>query len=383
MNRIALSQTAVLRTLHFLSYGMQALLTSYFPIYFDDLGFSKLQIGAVYSIGPVVSIFSNLLLGLAGDRTKGLRRILQLLFLGQIAAMAGLLPQREFTAIAVLMGLYYFFQTPVVPTMDSLTLLAAAQMKRSYAAIRMFGSLGFAATGVIVGYLINRTGSVLSLYLGIAMITTALVCSMALVNMQASLRKFDFGGLLAILKRRDTILFFALIALISVAHRMVEGFLSVSLREAGADDSLIGYAWLGSSISEIPMFFALAKYGHRFRELPLLAVAATFYFIRLGLVSLLHDPRAMVATQLMHSVTFGIYYITSLRYLQQLLPDEYRASGQALFTIVWSGFGGLGAGALGGLLFDAYGYEAPFRLGALFGLAAAAGFLYAHFRRAA
>jgi PPP family 3-phenylpropionic acid transporter len=375
------AQLAVIRSLHFANYATMVLVVSFFPLYFDDIGFTKLQIGTIYSIGPMLSIFSNLLAGIASDKTQNLKLVLNLIFIGQILALALLLPQREFTVIAVVMGIFYFFQTPVNTMMDSLSLLAAERMNRSFASIRMFGSLGYAVCAVLFGLVLKSIGSELTLWLGLITVCCSLALSLALGNFQSSLKKFEFGGLIAIARKKETFVFFILVGLVSVAHRINEGFLAVAMRELGASDSLIGTAWLASAASEIPIFFLLAKYGHRFRELPLLAVASLFYMIRMGLLGFIDRPWLFVLVQLMHSVTFGIYYITALRYLQSIVPDEYRASGQALFAVVWTGISGLAAGTIGGWIYDAFGLSPVFKTAAMFALAAAVGFLAVHFRR--
>lgn len=375
------AQLAVIRSLHFANYATMVLVVSFFPLYFDDIGFTKLQIGTIYSIGPMLSIFSNLLAGIASDKTQNLKLVLNLIFIGQILALALLLPQREFTVIAVVMGIFYFFQTPVNTMMDSLSLLAAERMNRSFASIRMFGSLGYAVCAVLFGLVLKSIGSELTLWLGLITVCCSLALSLALGNFQSSLKKFEFGGLIAIARKKETFVFFILVGLVSVAHRINEGFLAVAMRELGASDSLIGTAWLASAASEIPIFFLLAKYGHRFRELPLLAVASLFYMIRMGLLGFIDRPWLFVLVQLMHSVTFGIYYITALRYLQSIVPDEYRASGQALFAVVWTGISGLAAGTIGGWIYDAFGLSPVFKTAAIFALAAAVGFLAVHFRR--
>lgn len=374
-------QLFVLRTLQFSNYALMVLLVSFFPLYFESLGYSKLQIGAIYSVGPLLSIVANIAVGILSDRSKNLRRILSLLYLAQILALALLLPQKEFGIMAGIMALFYFFQTPMNSMIDSVSLLAADQMKISFPSIRMYGSLGYALCAVVFGYLLNLFGSDLTIILAICVIGVSLLFSLFIGDYQAKLRKFEFSGLLGLLRKSETVIFFGLIMVVSVAHRMSEGFLSISMREIGADDSLIGYASLASAVSEIPMFFLLAKFGHRFRELPLLAIASSFYVIRLGLLSYASEPWMMVAIQAMHSVTFAIFYITALRCLQALLPDEYRSSGQAVFAVVWSGLAGLIAGTLGGWLYDAMGLAYVFRTGAVFALVGAVGFLIVHVRR--
>jgi MFS transporter, PPP family, 3-phenylpropionic acid transporter len=374
-------QLAVLRTLQFANYATMVLLVTYFPLYFESMGFTKLQIGAIYSVGPFLSIVSNLAVGILSDRTKSLRRILSLLYCAQILVLALLLPQKEFGIMAGIMALFYLFQTPINSMLDSVSLLAADQMKISFPAIRMFGSLGYALSAVIFGYLLKAYGSDLTIVLALCAILMSLVFSFLLSDFQATLKKFEFGGLWVLLRKGETVVFFILILFISVGHRINEGFLSIAMREIGADDSVIGYASLASATSEIPMFFLLAKYGHRFREMPLLAIASFLYVVRLGLLSLASEPWMMVALQTMHSVTFAIFYITALRCLQALIPDEYRSSGLAVFAVVWSGMAGLTAGTLGGWLYDAFGLSSVFRTGALFALVGALGFLFVHIRR--
>ncbi|THF83854.1 MFS transporter [Cohnella fermenti] len=374
-------QLTVLRSLHFVNYAAMVLVVTYFPLYFYDIGFTKLQIGTIFSIGPLLSIFSNLLAGIVADKTKALRRVLSLVFLGQILALALLLPQKEFAVVSALMGLFYFFQTPVNSMMDSITLLAAEKLNRTFSAIRMFGSLGYAVCAILFGYALKATGSDLTLWLALGTVVCSLVLSFALADFQKSAAPFRFASLLDVLKRRETLVFFAFAALVSVAHRMNEGFLAVTMKEFGASESLIGLSSLASSASEIPTFFLLSRYGHRFKELPLLAFASLMYALRMLLLSVSHEPIAFVAIQAMHSVTFGIFYITALRYLQSIVPDEYRSSGQALFGMVWTGLAGLLAGTLGGWLYDAYDHTAVFRLGGAFALTAMVGFLLVHLRR--
>jgi PPP family 3-phenylpropionic acid transporter len=374
-------QLLVLRALNFASYATMVLIISYIPLYFYSLGFTKLQIGTIYSVGPVLSIISNVLAGVLSDRTGSLRRILSLLYAGQILALALLLPQREFGIMAAVMALFYLFQTPVNSMLDSLSLLGAAKLDRSFPSIRMFGSLGYAVCALLFGLLLKTYGSDLTIALILATVTISLVLSLLVTNFQAAVGKFEFSGLWQVLRKRETVAFFALLMLVSVAHRLNEGFIAVAMRDAGAGDEVIGVALLVSSASEIPTLFLLARYGHRFKEFPLLAIASLLYIVRMLLLSVVHDPWGFVGIQAMHSVTFGIFYVTALRCLQSMIPDKYRSSGQAVFSVVWAGAAGLLAGTLGGWLYDAQGVSSLFRMGAGFAVAGCLGFLVLHFRR--
>lgn len=376
-------QLALIRFLYLCTYTMMALVIVYIPLYFDSLGFNKLQIGTIYAIGPFLTIATNLLAGILSDKTKSLRLVLSLLYAGQILALALLVPTHEFGIIAGVMMLFYLFQTPVNSILDSMGLLAADQMKKSFVSIRTFGSAGFAASALLFGLLIKIYGSELTLYLALGTVILLFIGSLFVADFQASTRKFEFRGLWAILRRKRTLGFFFLIMLVAVPHRINDGFFAVAIREAGASETLVGASWLISACSEIPIFFLLAKFGHRFREISLLAIASLMYAVRMLLLSVVSVPWGLALIQAMHSISFGIFYFTVLRSLQLMLPDEYRTSGQAVFAVAWGGMSGIIAGTAGGWLYDTFGGANLFLFGAGFAMLGFAGFMFYAIRRIA
>lgn len=75
----------------------------------------------------------------------------------------------------------------------------------------------------------------------------------------------EFSGLWAVLRQREVLLFFLFVLLLAIAHRLNEAFLGVTLTGLGADESLVGWAWMLSAVSEIPIFFLLNAFGDRFK----------------------------------------------------------------------------------------------------------------------
>lgn len=371
----ARKETFSLRIYSFFAYSTAAMVVSFIPLYFLDKGFSEQQIGIIYSTGPFVSIFANIILGIASDKYRTIKKLLMLLLFGQLVMISLLFPIENFALVCLVMMGFYFFQTPVNPLSDSLLLLSSPYTGTPYALIRIFGSLGFAVTAYTFGLILKEIGSQWTLPLALFTILTTLVLTTRLRDYQGITRKIDFSGFFKLLRQRDVLLFFLIILTISIPHRMYEGFLAVSMRQMGASDSLVGLAWLVSAMSEIPILFLLGKYGHKFKELPLLMIASVMYAVRLWLLSDIQDPRWVIATQAMHSISFGIYFSTALRYLSQLIPDEFRASGQAVYAVIWTGLAGVISGLFGGYIYEHFGRVSFFRMGAGFALVAAAAFL--------
>ncbi|WP_127532503.1 MFS transporter [Paenibacillus kobensis] len=371
----AAKETNILRAYSFASYATLALVVSYFPLYFLDQGFSGQQIGIIYSTGPFISIFANLLMGIASDKYRTIKKLLHLLLFGQLVTVSLLFPIESFALTCFVMFCFYFFQMPINPLSDSLLLLSSTYTGTPYALIRIFGSLGFAISAYVFGLVLKHTGSTYTLPLALITISVTLLLTFLLKDYQGSVRKMNFSGFFKLLRKPKVIVFFSILLVISTAHRMNEGFLAVTLRQMGASDSLVGLAWLLSACSEIPIFFLLGKYGHKFKELPLLIVASILYAVRLLIVAKMSDPSLVVVTQLMHSVTFGIFFSTSLRYISYLIPDDFRSSGQAIFAVVWNGISGVISGLMGGFVFTTFGRETFFLIASGLACAAAAGFV--------
>ncbi|WP_232313227.1 MULTISPECIES: MFS transporter [Paenibacillus] len=367
-----------LRAFCFSIYATQAVLVSYFPLYFIDKGFSSQQIGFIYSSGPMLSIAANLVAGALSDKYRTIRRILLALLFGQLAFAALLLPLSAFGPVALVMAAFYLCQTPVNPLSDSLLLMSAPHTGRPYALIRIFGSLGFCMAAYAIGLVLKLTGT--GATVSIALITTAvsLVIAWQLRDYRGASGKMDFSGLVKLVRRPDIIAFFSIVLVLSVAHRMNDGFLALAMRERGASDALVGAAWSLSSLSEIPVLFLLGRYGSRFKELPLLAIAAAMYAVRFFLNARIEDPSLFLLTQLMHSVSFGIFFSTAIRYVATVIPDQYRASGMALYAVVWTGIAGVISGLAGGYWFQHLGSAPFFYIASGLALTASASILAIH-----
>jgi len=368
----------VLRTYSYVFYSTWAIIVSYFPLYFADRGYSASQIGLLYAAGPAISIAANLLTGMASDKYRTIRKLLLLLFAGQLVMLGALLQAESFGVVILVMTAFYFFQTPIQPLSDSLTLLSVAHTGRNYPSIRIFGSIGFALSAYFFGILLKQSGSEYTVHVAIVLVALSLGLAWLLRDYQGRFSAMDFSGFFALVRQPRILFFFGTVLVLSVSHRMYEGFLALTLREMGASQQLVGSAWFASALSEIPILYLLGKYGHKLRELPLLAFASLMYATRFFLLSHIEDPIFVIGLQLMHSVTFGIFFSTALRYMTYLIPDEYRASGQALYAVVWAGIAGVISGTAGGSLFQAAGYQSFYGIASILAIAAFAGFAVMH-----
>jgi len=380
-----------LRAFMFTIFGTSVLAVSYFPLFYTQLGFSSSQVGLLYSLGPLISVLSNLFWSMISDRIGTIKKIMIILLGGQFISVLLLSRAEQFSSVILILSCFYFFYYPVFPLADTMAIKIAQRHGRNFISIRVFGSLGYAFFALTVGYVLRALGSSWSMTLCLIITATALIIAWWLQDVKkvpsglpkaesqplAGAKSKD-SGLREILLQKEVLWFFSCVFILALGHRMNEAFLTVSLKEMGAGEELIGWALLASALSEIPVFFALSKYGERFKELPLLAFASLMYTLRFLLMSRVEHPGAVIAIQAMHSVTFGIYYVTAVRYITRIIPDHLRATGLAIFTVVWSSAAGLLSGTFGGIIFEESGRTVFYRVAMLFALAAGAGFLCRH-----
>jgi PPP family 3-phenylpropionic acid transporter len=372
----------LLKGFTFSFFMTNALLISFFPTYFVSKGFSKTQIGLIYSIGPTIGILSNIFWGYISDKNQTMKKTIAAVLLGQLCFALILFQMNTYALIFITMICFYFFQTPLISLNDSQLLLYVSKKEASYASFRVWGSIGFAVSAFLFGILLQSQEGhpKLIAFLTIGTVFLSLVLSLFLKDSRTSMKKIEFSGIYQILVSRKLLIFLGLILVLAIAHRTNDAFLSLYLHELGASQALIGYSWTVSSLSEIPIFFLLSRYGTRFKELPLLALASFAYVLRYVLMSLTVEPHFIIMIQALHSITFGIFLFTALRYITQIVPDQYRATGQAIFTVVWSGMAGLISSLLGGLIFDHWGGRTLYVSAAAVAFFAGIGFLYAHFK---
>ncbi|MNO33897.1 putative nucleoside transporter YegT [compost metagenome] len=371
---ISRSEIAWLRALVFTIYGTSVLVYSYFPLFYAELGFSNSQIGLLYALGPMISLVANLFWSVASDKYRTIKKIMLILLIGQIIMTFILSVSTTFSVIIVIITIFYFFYYPVFPLSDTIGINAAKNHGKSFISIRVFGSIGFAASAIAIGYVLSAIGSEQIMKVSIAIAAVCFILTIFIKDQNTPVAKMNLSGIVPVLRQKELLWFFACVFFLALGTRMNDAFLTISLNELGASEDLIGWAMLASAGSEIPVFLYLSFKGEKYKELPLLVLASLIFAVRFFLMSTTTSPEGIVMVQLMHGITFGIFYVTAIRMLTRLIPDQFRATGMALFTIVWSSLSGLISGTFGGIVFEHLGRDQFYLIAMVTSIIACLGF---------
>jgi MFS transporter, PPP family, 3-phenylpropionic acid transporter len=125
----------------------------------------------------------------------------------------------------------------------------------------------------------------------------------------------------------------------------------------------VGAASALAAISEFPVMFLGGQLTKRLGSRQMLIVALVIYGVRILLYSVVPSARWVLALQLLHGCSFGIYLIASVTLIHELVGPELAATAQGLLASAMA-FGQVSGSLAGGILLDRIGIFAVYRLSA-------------------
>ncbi|MBK9516479.1 MAG: MFS transporter [Anaeromyxobacter sp.] len=359
-----------LRLLYFLYYGAVGSLLPYLAPYLRGLGFSGTEIGAVQLVGPLVGPVAGLAWAAAADRSgqpgRTLGRATALAFLA-----AALLPfARTPLQVGAVLLLTALGDRAVVPLLDSLTLeQVRLQPGLTYARVRLGGSLGFAALALLLGGVLAARGDRTADPL-VPVTVAVLVGGYALAARglpAAGPRAWPRPGwpeVRALLSDRRLMGLLAACALHWLACAPFHLFFGLLVRERGLPSVVTGLGMGAGVAAEVAALLWFPRLEGRFRLRTLLAVAFAGSALRWFALARAEGAPAVVALQLLHGLTFGLFWGSAVAALVRLIPAPLRSTGQAVFSAVVFGGGNAFGYQLSGIAYDHFG-----RVGPIFDLA--------------
>lgn len=356
----------------FAYYGYVGVFSPYASLYFADKGLSATEVGVLLSLMQAMRVVGPNLWGWVADRRRQRALVLRLTAFAAAASFTGIFFGQTFIHFFIVMAVFTLFVSAQNPLSEALILAEMRGDYSPYGRLRLWGSVGFIASVVAAGPLLDRHGVDAMPWIALALLVLVLVSSLRMRETAHDDGARPKASLPDLLRRREVIAFFASTFLMIAAHASLYVFLSLYLAQIGYSNTVIGLMWSVGVVAEILFFFYQAPLFRRFgvRKLMLasLAVAAArFLMIGLGAQSL----ALLLAAQLLHAVTFGVHHSASIITLQRWFSGPTQARGQALFTSISYGLGGtLGGLAMSGL-WDRFGAQAVYLAAALFSLAGA------------
>lgn len=362
-------QTWRLSSFYFFYFAALGIIAPYWALYLKHTGFNAEEIGQLMSIIMLTKIIAPNIWGALADRStqKNGNSTYILRFATGICFVIFLAMfwSEGFWSVAWIMIGFCFFWNATLPQLEAATLGYVAEDKHRYGHIRLWGSVGFIITVLLLGKLIDE------LHAGIVVPAIAICFFIIWLNslvMPATRRpvaKIDIGAFKNILKGKILWLFL-FCALMQMSHAPFYTFFSIYLEDYGYSKTVIGWLWTAGVICEIGIFIVI---GFLFKQFKLHYLLC-FSFLVAGLRWLLlanfpENVQIVLLSQVMHAVTFGLYHATTMQLIHQHFKGNYQVRGQALYSSITYGIGGATGSWISGYIWTIYGSQQLFAMSGL------------------
>jgi PPP family 3-phenylpropionic acid transporter len=369
-------QSASFAFFFFAYYGYVGVFSPYASLYFADKGMTAAQIGVLMSLMQVMRIVGPNLWGWVADRSQKRVTVLRVTAMAALTVFTGMFFGQTFTQFLVVMIAINTFTSAQGPLSEALMLSEMRGDLTHYGRLRLWGSVGFIVSVTLAGQLLDWRGIELMPWIALSLLGLVLLASLRMQESPQVGSQHDAPSVMALLKRREVLAFFASTFLMIAAHSALYVFYSLYLAQIGYSKTLIGLMWSVGVVAEIVFFFYQAPIFRRFGVqsmmlASLLIGVIRFLMIGFGAQSLFW----LLVAQVLHAATFGVHHSASVMTLQRWFSGPLQARGQALFISISYGLGGTVGGLVLSAFWEGLGAQAVFLTAAglaLCGAAAAA-----------
>lgn len=327
----------------------------------QTLKFSGAEVGLLYGTAAIAAMISPFFIGYFADRFVNTERILGALHLIGAAILFWLIQQQDYAGFYTVLLLYALTYMPTIALANSLSFHHISDPAKEFPSIRVLGTIGWIAAGLLVGYL-QVEASVQQFQLtAIAAIVMGLYCfTLPKTPPQKKgdrVSLSDILGLdaLSLLKDRSFAVMFITSMLICIPLQFYYSFTNPFLNELGVANAA-GKMTLGQ-MSEIGFMLLMPLFFARLGVKKMILVGIAAWVLRYLLFAYGNNDTAVWMFYLgiiLHGICYDFFFVTGQIFVDNKAPLSIRSAAQGLITFATYGVGFFFGSYLAGKVVDAY-----------------------------
>jgi PPP family 3-phenylpropionic acid transporter len=355
---------------YFFYFAYLGAFAPYFSLYLSALGIAAAGIGVIMALPQLVRIFAPHLWGWLADRSDRRLRVARIGTVIGTAIYCGLFAASSFEALFAVVLLMSFFLSAALPLIEVTTLTHLGEHTAQYGRIRVWGSVGFIAAVLIVGYALDWLPIGVLLWIMLAILAGAVALLLAVPEAPRVEHAHDHIPIAHVIRQPQVVALIVACALMAIAHGPYYTFYSIYLVAHGYTKGAVGWLWALGVICEIAIFFWLSQLFRAFTLRRVLIASFALATARFVIIAWCADSLALLLfAQTLHAASFGSFHAAALGYVHRFFRGRNQARGQAIYTSLTFGFGGTLGGLYAGYAWERFGAGLTFTGAALFAFA--------------
>ena len=337
---------------YFASLGV---VVPYWSLYLNSLGFDAKSIGELMAILMATKIVAPYLWSWIADHTGHCMKIIRIASILSAITFLGVFLNSSFWWLVLVMLLFSFFWNATLPQFEANTMNHLGENTHKYSVVRLWGSLGFVFSVIIIGSLLDDFGYQL-VPISIFVLYVLIVLSSYLVS-DAPQKKMHIkqGAISKVLKQPHVIALLIVCFLMQMSHGPYYTFYSIYLKQFNYSSSTLGWLWALGVIAEIILFMFMHKLMPRYGLGLLLKIALLLTGLRWLLIgTFIENLPTVIFAQCLHAASFGLYHAVAIELFHRNFQGKLQGRGQALYSAISFGAGGAVGTLISGAFWEAY-----------------------------
>lgn len=356
---------------YFFYFAALGAIVPYFGLYLQSLGFGPIEIGSLMALLMFSRIVAPLIWGWIADHRSRHMAVVRLSSLLAIVSFAGVFMGTHFWWLAVVLLLFSFFWHASLPLLEVFTMNYFGSRPGAYGRVRLWGSLGFIASVVSLGPVMDSAGPWWVLPAVVALMTGILLYSLLLPETAIRARAEHAEPLHKVVFRPEVFAFLLACFLMQAGHGAYYTFYTLYLEHHGYSKTVIGALWAFAVVCEIGVFMLLQHVFARVALRQVLLASFLAATLRWLLIGFFPDSLAvLILAQALHAATFGSFHAAAMQTVHRFFVGRHQYRGQAIYGSMSFGLGGALGSFYSGYSWAVLGPTATFAIAALFAFAA-------------
>jgi len=354
-----------LSSFYFFYFAALGALVPYWGLYLKQLGFSAIEIGELMAIPMATKFLAPYVWGWIGDHLGQRMAIVRLGSLLTSLIFFAVFWLTGFWELGLAMALFSFFWNAVLPQFEAVTLQYLKERVARYARIRVWGSIGFIITVLLLGMAVDQAGPRVILPVLFCVYLSIWISTLFIRDPDPGSHAGAQPSIVTVLRQSPVIAFFLVCFLLQAGHGTYYTFYSIFMEEVGYSKTLIGQLWALGVVAEVVIFLFMHRLLRCFGARKMLLISLLLAAARWVLIGNYPDSLiTMLLAQTFHAATFGSFHAAAIHLVHHYFTGRHQGRGQALYSSLSFGAGGAIGSLYSGFLWDSAGPSLAFGVSA-------------------